>query len=69
VNRIRIYIADNGDTLRSIAKKEDVDIVEIISLNPDITSPDLSIVGRAIKLPSSTRPVTKQINIPSCPQK
>ncbi|MGM0874742.1 MAG: GMC oxidoreductase [Bacillota bacterium] len=67
MNIIRIYIADNGDTLRTIAKKEDVDIVEIFSLNPDITSPDLSIVGRAIKLPSSTRPVTKQISIPSCP--
>jgi choline dehydrogenase-like flavoprotein len=64
---MKIYIADDGDTLRTIAKKVDVDIMEVISHNPDISNPDKNIVGRAIKLPSSTRTYTEQVNIPPCP--
>jgi hypothetical protein len=41
--------------------------MDVISRNPDIISPDKNIVGRAIKLPSSTRPDTEQIKIPPCP--
>ncbi|WP_318153507.1 GH32 C-terminal domain-containing protein [Paenibacillus vietnamensis] len=67
MSTIRIYIANDGDTLKTITKKLDVDLAELISLNPDIMSPDLNIAGKAINLPSSTRPVTEQNNIPTCP--
>ncbi|CAM4385529.1 GMC oxidoreductase [Paenibacillus alkaliterrae] len=66
MNTIRIYIANDGDSLRSIADKSGIKINEILLLNPDIPSPDLGVAGKAIKLPSSQRPDTVLNSIPLC---
>lgn len=67
MHTIRVYIADKGDTLITIAKKTDVEITELRSLNPAITSLDSNIAGTSIKLPSSSRKAVEQIKVPSCP--
>ncbi len=48
---MRIYIADEGDTLVRVAKKYDVEIERLVSLNPHILSPVLNIAGQQVRLP------------------
>jgi len=49
---MRIYIANTGETLRDIARQKNITLEVLISLNPHVKSPDISISGRPIKLPS-----------------
>ncbi|MGM7724430.1 GMC oxidoreductase [Metabacillus sp. Hm71] len=59
---MKIYIADVGETLRSIAYKMNVKIDMIQLLNPHIMGLDLNITGKPINLPQED-----QVNIPICP--
>jgi hypothetical protein len=61
VKALRIYIADEGDTLRTIAKKYQVDIETLIYLNTPIASPDLHIAGRQVDLPPLAKPIQNRI--------
>ncbi|MFJ7941550.1 GMC oxidoreductase [Peribacillus sp. NPDC096622] len=49
---MRIHVADNFDTLRSIAIKHKIDLPDILALNPLIPEPDQNISGIAVKLPT-----------------
>ncbi|CAM3992080.1 GMC oxidoreductase [Paenibacillus alkaliterrae] len=63
---MRIYIADDGDTLRTIAQKNDVEIRQLISLNPFIPSIDLNIAGKSVKLPSPSVTIRTDAPLLSC---
>jgi choline dehydrogenase-like flavoprotein len=67
VNVIQIYITDFDDTIRTISKKTDIDMEEIIALNSEMTNPDQCLSGRAIKLPSAARQGTEKLQVPECP--
>ena len=67
VNGLRIYIADDGDTLTKIAKTMQVDLKELLFLNPHITSPELHIAGGQVNLPTLARPDADQDPAVVCP--
>lgn len=46
-----------GDTLSSIAKKHNIELNELLALNPEITDPNQITVGMKIKLPNSPKPI------------
>ncbi|MGM0874774.1 MAG: GMC oxidoreductase [Bacillota bacterium] len=48
---MRIYIADDGETLKDIACIQNFKIEELISLNPHVSSPYGNIAGRHVNLP------------------
>lgn len=64
---MKIYVADNGDTLRKISLKKDVKIEDLIAFNPHIASPDLDITGIHVKLPNLSQPIRNKVNVPFCP--
>ncbi|MBD0384073.1 GMC oxidoreductase [Paenibacillus sedimenti] len=49
---LKICIASDGDTLFKIAKKYDIELEQLVSLNPHIRAPYRDITGLQIKLPS-----------------
>lgn len=49
---MRIYIVQKDDTLYKIAKKHQVQVEEIIKLNPQIANPEYIVAGMKIKLPN-----------------
>ncbi|WP_410514592.1 GMC oxidoreductase [Paenibacillus sp. BR2-3] len=63
---MRIYIANEGDTLHKIANRNQIDIAELLSLNLHIADPNRSIAGKQVKLPAIGIPSTNYIP-PSCP--
>lgn len=48
---MKLYIADNGDTLRLIARKNRSSLQKLLSLNPHIPHPDLKISGLTVRMP------------------
>lgn len=65
---IRIYIANHGHTLRYIAGQNQIDVTELLSLNPNIQDPDQNIGGIPLKLPPLVKPGMKpKIVPPVCP--
>ncbi|WP_227522061.1 GMC oxidoreductase [Bacillus solitudinis] len=48
---MRIYIADDGETLKDIACKQNLTLEQLISLNPQVPNPSSNISGRQVKLP------------------
>ncbi|MCA0753732.1 GMC family oxidoreductase N-terminal domain-containing protein [Paenibacillus sp. N4] len=50
---MRIRIAASGDTLRLIARSDNVDVSALIALNPHISDPDANVGGAQVQLPSS----------------
>ncbi|MDQ8733525.1 GMC oxidoreductase [Paenibacillus sp. LHD-38] len=50
---MKIYLAHDTDTLRTISRKCKVDLVSLISFNSHIKSPDMNIAGMQVKLPDS----------------
>lgn len=46
-----------GDTLSSIAKKHNIELNELLALNPEIADPNQITVGMKIKLPNSPKPI------------
>ncbi|MDQ8738458.1 LysM domain-containing protein [Paenibacillus sp. LHD-38] len=65
---MRIHIADEGETLRTIAQKKGVEIGQLISLNPFIPSINLNIAGIQVRMPDSFVPVRANAPLPSCDQ-
>ncbi|HUC94200.1 MAG TPA: GMC oxidoreductase [Paenibacillus sp.] len=60
---MKFYVADAGDSLRTIAAKNGIDLAKLISLNPHIANTDLNIAGGQVRLPSSSGPG----EVPMCP--
>ncbi|MGM0875940.1 MAG: GMC oxidoreductase [Bacillota bacterium] len=64
---LRIYVAGEGDTLRKVSLKTDINIDELISLNPHIASPNLDITGVHIKLPDLYQSIRNKVKVVPCP--
>lgn len=47
---MKIYIADENDTLRKIARKTACPLEQLFLFNPGIQDPDLNLAGRNIHL-------------------
>lgn len=61
---MRVYLANDGNTLRKIAVQNLIEVAELLALNPNIEDPDRNIGGIQVRLPSLAVPV----NIPTtCP--
>lgn len=61
---MRVYLANDGNTLRKIAIQNLIEVAELLALNPNIEDPDRNIGGIQVRLPSLAVPV----NIPTtCP--
>ncbi|WP_313999440.1 GMC family oxidoreductase [uncultured Paenibacillus sp.] len=48
---MRIYIASDGEALRNIARRRNVSLEALISLNPHVGSPDANLSGQPVRLP------------------
>jgi hypothetical protein len=48
---MRLYIANDGETLKYIACLQNVSLEELIPLNPHVANPNINISGCAVKLP------------------
>src|SRR5665647_3914806 len=65
---LRIYVADNEDTLLKISDKYQVGLDLLISINPHIDCFDRSIAGQRINLPySSWAPIENRVVAHFCP--
>ncbi|CAM4138413.1 GMC oxidoreductase [Paenibacillus alkaliterrae] len=64
---LKIYIADDGDTLRTISRKNGAELEDLLSLNPHIARPDLVITGNQVKLPDASTSTRDRTPVPSCP--
>src|SRR5690625_2752838 len=58
---LRIHIVQKGDILYDIANKYNVDLEELISLNPQLSSPDMIMPGMKIKIPSASKQVRTDV--------
>ncbi|MEW9673108.1 GMC oxidoreductase [Ammoniphilus sp. 3BR4] len=65
--KLKIYIAQEEETLIHIARKHHVNLDEVIFQNPHIVSPDTNIGGEKVRIPSPAIAVRRQINLPTCP--
>jgi choline dehydrogenase-like flavoprotein len=63
---MRFYVSKDGDTLRKISKIYGIDIKDLLTLNPNILSPEINIPGIIVKIPSPDRPVIDQTSVPLC---
>lgn len=65
---MRIYIANDGYTLRKIANQNQIEVAELLALNPIIEDPDKNIGGKPVRLPSLAVSGKNPKNIPpTCP--
>ena len=48
---MKVWVAHEKDTLRTIADKNHLQLEALIALNPSIKSPDQNIAGKPIYLP------------------
>ena len=65
---MRIYIANDGYTLRKIANQNQIEVTELLALNPTIEDPDQNIGGKPVRLPSLAASGMNRLNIPpTCP--
>lgn len=61
---MRIHIVQKGDILFDIAKKYGVSLDAIISLNPQLSSPDMIMPGMKIKIPTDSKQIRqKELNV------
>lgn len=58
--RAGTYVVQWGDTLRKIASRMNVDLSDLVAVNPQIWNPSLIYVGQVIYLPSSASLYTIQ---------
>ncbi|WP_379130888.1 LysM peptidoglycan-binding domain-containing protein [Paenibacillus sp. sgz500958] len=54
---MRIHIVKQGDTLYAIAQKHGVPLQKIIEANPQISNPDVLVIGDKVKIPAAPVPV------------
>ncbi|MDQ0903583.1 MULTISPECIES: GMC oxidoreductase [unclassified Paenibacillus] len=65
---MRIYIANDGYTLRKIANQHQIPVTELMALNPNIEKPDQNISGKPVRLPSLNVAGMSRLYIPpTCP--
>ncbi|WP_028609855.1 GMC oxidoreductase [Paenibacillus harenae] len=65
---MRIYVADTGDTLLTIAYRYQSGVDQLMSINPHITSTNANIGGQRINIPSQTLPISEnRVVAPFCP--
>lgn len=64
---MRIYVANDNDTLRKIAVKYNVDLKSILDRNPQITDPDENIPGIPLNIPPQASASTTFESFPFCP--
>lgn len=64
---MKIYIASDGDTLFNIAKKYNIELEQLTSLNPHISAPYGDITDLQIKLPSSNPSGNPLASLNLCP--
>ncbi|MFC5649462.1 GMC oxidoreductase [Paenibacillus solisilvae] len=64
---MNVYIADNGDTLRTIAAMRGIGLETLMSLNPHLVRPDSDIAGKPVNLPDPAKSTSKQNAVPACP--
>ncbi|UJF31983.1 LysM peptidoglycan-binding domain-containing protein [Paenibacillus hexagrammi] len=59
---MKIHIVKKGDTLYELAKKYNVELDEIIALNPQIADPNAIDVGMKVKIPSKPKPMAPPVD-------
>lgn len=64
---MRIYVADNADTLFSISLKFRIGIDRMMSSNPCIDRPDSIIAGQTVHIPSTEAFTGHRVVAPFCP--
>ena len=64
---MRIYIANDGYTLRKIANQNQIEVAELLALNPIIEDPDQNIGGKPVRLPSLAVSGMNPKIPPTCP--
>ncbi len=65
---MRIYVANQGETLNHISYTYRIELGQMIAVNPHIPNPYMDITGRSVNLPSPTTPVAEnQIHAAYCP--
>lgn len=65
---MRIYIANDGNTLRKIASQYEIPVTDLMALNPYIEEPDRNIGGKPVRLPSLNTAGASRLYIPpTCP--
>lgn len=63
---MRVRIADNGETLRMIAKKYHMAVEICIPLNPHISDPDMDIAGIPVHIPDQMHAAIPPSSLPIC---
>ena len=64
---MKVWVAHEKDTLRTIADKNHLQLEELIALNPCIESPDQNIAGKPVYLPSLSDFIKRRVAaIPTC---
>ena len=64
---MKVWVAHEKDTLRTIADKNHLQLEELITLNPCIESPDQNIAGKPVYLPSLSDFTMSDVDeIPTC---
>ncbi len=57
---MRIHIVQKGDILFDIAEKYGVSLDDIISMNPQLSSPDMIMPGMKIKIPTESKQIRQR---------
>jgi len=66
---MKIYVADKGDTLVKIGNRYQVDVAQLLSVNPHILNPEAIIEGESVNLPSQSllKAEARVVVAPFCP--
>lgn len=62
---VKIYIPSDGESLKKISIMKNIQMDELLKLNPQITDPDMNIMDRPVRLPPDAAPT--EIQVPVCP--
>lgn len=60
---MKIHVVQKGETLWKIAQKYGVDFEQVKQLNTQLSNPDMVMPGMKIKIPSTTKQVTKEVPV------
>ncbi|AJY75895.1 GMC oxidoreductase [Paenibacillus beijingensis] len=66
-NPLKYYLANDGDTLVAIANRYNVEVDQLILLNPHLRDPDIKLGGCLLSIPPSTERKFDLSGIPVCP--
>jgi len=65
---LKIHLAAERDTLRTICQTYKIELEELFSLNPHISDADQNITGILVNLPERAHYSTNKTTIPPCPE-